>query len=68
MTSKLLREFAQDGFLNVAGSCCGSTPEHTKAIAEAVRGLAPAHPRADATQSRFWGLETFEIGPTRASS
>ena len=64
VTSKLLREFAQDGFLNVAGSCCGSTPEHTKAIAEAVRGLAPRTPASvDSTQSRWSGLETFEIGP-----
>src|SRR3954454_24018332 len=64
VTSKLLREFAQDGFLNVAGSCCGSTPEHTKAIADAVRGLAPRTPATvDSTQSRFSGLETFEIGP-----
>src|SRR5437588_446370 len=40
ITSALLHEFARDGFLNIAGSCCGSTPEHTKAIAEAVRGLS----------------------------
>src|SRR6478672_403795 len=64
VTSKLLREFAQDGFLNVAGSCCGSTPEHTKAIAAAVRGLAPRTPASvDSTQSRWSGLETFEITP-----
>src|ERR1700742_4701708 len=48
VTSALLHEFARDGFLNVVGSCCGSTPEHTHAIAESVRGLeprrvAPAH-------------------------
>src|SRR5439155_797990 len=42
VTSSLLREFATDGLLNIAGSCCGSTPEHTAAIAEAVRGLAAA--------------------------
>jgi 5-methyltetrahydrofolate--homocysteine methyltransferase len=62
VTSALLHEFARDGFLNVAGSCCGSTPEHTKAIAEAVRGLEPravAHPRR---APRFSGLEPFEIG------
>src|SRR5438067_6637627 len=41
VTSALLHEFARDGFLNIAGSCCGSTPEHTKAIAESVRGLEP---------------------------
>src|SRR5437764_171913 len=44
VTSTLLREFAHDGLLNIAGSCCGSTPEHTRAIAEAVRGLAPRNP------------------------
>jgi len=41
VTSALLREYAESGFLNIAGSCCGSTPEHTKAIAEAMRGLSP---------------------------
>jgi len=39
LTSALLGEFAQAGLLNIAGSCCGSTPEHTRAIAAAVRGL-----------------------------
>src|SRR3954468_20270776 len=64
VTSKLLREFAQDGFLNVAGSCCGSTPEHTKAIADAVRGLAPRDPATtDSAPRRFSGLESFGIGP-----
>ena len=49
VTSALLHEFARDGFLNVAGSCCGSTPEHTKAIAAAMQGLEPrVVPRAAA--------------------
>jgi len=63
VTSRLLREFAADGLLNVAGSCCGSTPEHTKAIADALRGLRPRAipPRHPAT--RWSGLETFEIDP-----
>src|SRR3954449_12458136 len=39
--SGLLADCAPCGFLNAAGSCCGSTPEHTKAITEAVRGLEP---------------------------
>jgi 5-methyltetrahydrofolate--homocysteine methyltransferase len=63
VTSELLHEFAQDGFLNVAGSCCGSTPDHTRAIAEAVRGLAPRRPSSRPPRTRFSGLETFEIGP-----
>src|SRR5438477_3323975 len=64
VTSALLREFAQDGLLNIAGSCCGSTPEHTRAIAEAVRGLEPRTPlSAKLAQPGFSGLETFAIGP-----
>jgi 5-methyltetrahydrofolate--homocysteine methyltransferase len=33
--------FARDGLLNLVGGCCGTTPAHIKAIAEAVRGYAP---------------------------
>jgi 5-methyltetrahydrofolate--homocysteine methyltransferase len=63
VTSSLLREFAQEGLLNVVGSCCGSNPDHTHAIGEAVHGLAPrALPQSDG-RPRFSGLETFEIGP-----
>ncbi len=62
VTSALLREFAVDGFLNVVGSCCGSHPEHTKAIVEAVRGLEPRRVPTPRRLPRFSGLETFEIG------
>ncbi len=41
MTAGLLREFAQAGFVNIAGGCCGTTPDHIRAIAQAVEGLAP---------------------------
>ena len=37
----LLREFAESGFLNIVGGCCGTTPAHIRAIAEAVRDLPP---------------------------
>ncbi|HVR80947.1 MAG TPA: homocysteine S-methyltransferase family protein, partial [Luteimonas sp.] len=37
----VLREFADAGLLNLVGGCCGTTPEHIAAIAEAVRGLPP---------------------------
>ena len=37
----MLREFAESGLLNLVGGCCGTTPEHIAAIAEAVNGLAP---------------------------
>ena len=36
-----LREFAQSGLLNLVGGCCGTTPDHIRAIAEAVRDLPP---------------------------
>ena len=62
VTSALLHEFAQDGFLNVAGSCCGSTPDHTRAIAAAVKGLAPRIVPPARRATRFSGLDAFEIG------
>jgi 5-methyltetrahydrofolate--homocysteine methyltransferase len=37
----LLKEFAVNGLVNLVGGCCGSTPEHIKAIAEAMNGLRP---------------------------
>ncbi|MGQ4584214.1 homocysteine S-methyltransferase family protein [Lysobacter sp. F60174L2] len=37
----MLREFAQSGLLNLVGGCCGTTPAHIAAIAEAVRGVSP---------------------------
>jgi 5-methyltetrahydrofolate--homocysteine methyltransferase len=40
-TSRLLREFAQAGFVNVVGGCCGTTPDHVRAIAQAVASLPP---------------------------
>jgi 5-methyltetrahydrofolate--homocysteine methyltransferase len=43
-----LREFAESGLLNLVGGCCGTTPAHIAAIAEAVRGVAPRRPRTRA--------------------
>jgi 5-methyltetrahydrofolate--homocysteine methyltransferase len=40
-TARLLGEFARNGFVNIVGGCCGTTPEHIRAIAGAVRGLPP---------------------------
>ncbi|NQW52122.1 MAG: homocysteine S-methyltransferase family protein [Rhodospirillales bacterium] len=41
MTAKLVRGWAQNGWLNVVGGCCGTTPGHIRAIAEAVKGITP---------------------------
>ncbi|HSP19411.1 MAG TPA: dihydropteroate synthase, partial [Myxococcaceae bacterium] len=61
MLARTLRRFAEEGWLNVVGGCCGTTPEHVRAIAEAVRGLPPrsAHPRR---ASRLSGVDYLEVG------
>jgi 5-methyltetrahydrofolate--homocysteine methyltransferase len=41
-----LKEFAESGLLNLVGGCCGTTPAHIRAIAEAVAGIAPRQPKA----------------------
>ncbi len=41
VTSSLLKEFAQAGLVNIAGGCCGTTPEHSAAIAQALADLKP---------------------------
>lgn len=41
VTSRLLHSFAEEGLVNIIGGCCGTTPEHIAAIADAVRGLPP---------------------------
>lgn len=44
--ASVLREFAQSGLLNLVGGCCGTTPEHIRAIADAVAGVPPRRPHA----------------------
>lgn len=56
-----LREFAEQGWVNLVGGCCGSTPDHIAAIATAVRGLKPrAIPSAPAAL-RLSGLEPLTV-------
>ncbi|HQR19913.1 MAG TPA: methionine synthase [Burkholderiaceae bacterium] len=61
ITSSLLREFAEAGFVNIAGGCCGTTPEHIAAIAQSIDGLAPrAVPASDHVQ-KLSGLEPLKL-------
>ncbi|HZN96769.1 MAG TPA: homocysteine S-methyltransferase family protein, partial [Gemmatimonadales bacterium] len=53
----VLREFAESGLVNLVGGCCGTTPAHIKAIAEAVRDLPPRSPAAPQPRLRLSGLE-----------
>jgi 5-methyltetrahydrofolate--homocysteine methyltransferase len=62
-TSRFLREFAEDGLVNVVGGCCGTTPQHVRAIADLTRGLSPRRVQKRQPWPRFSGLESFEIGP-----
>ncbi|MCU0620267.1 MAG: methionine synthase [Gemmatimonadales bacterium] len=59
----MLREFAEAGFLNLAGGCCGTTPAHIRAIAEAVAGLPPRARPEPPVRLRLSGLEPLTIGP-----
>ena len=56
-----LREWAQNGWLNIVGGCCGTTPPHIKAIAEAVRGLPPRKVPAIEPFMRLSGLDALTI-------
>src|SRR5438445_10726342 len=58
-----LREFAERGWLNIVGGCCGTTPAHIKAIAEAVRELSPRTPATPEPYTRLSGLEPLTIRP-----
>ena len=59
----VLREFASSGFLNIVGGCCGTTPAHIRAIAQAVVGLAPRPIPEIPPYTRLAGLEPLTIRP-----
>lgn len=60
-TAALVREWAENGQVNILGGCCGSSPDHIAAIAKAVDGLTPRKIPARDTQMRLAGLEPFTI-------
>ena len=60
-TSALLREFADAGFINVAGGCCGTTPEHIAAIAKILETQAPRQVPDVPVAMRLSGLEPFTV-------
>src|SRR5438132_10389250 len=62
-TSETLRDFAANGWLNIVGGCCGTTPAHIKAIAEAVRGLKPRETPRPEAYLRLSGLEPLTFRP-----
>ncbi|MBI2829220.1 MAG: methionine synthase [Acidobacteria bacterium] len=69
-TARLLRDFAESGFVNILGGCCGTTPDHIRAVAAAIDGLAPRplpSPQSQTPSSnaftQFAGLETLTLRP-----
>ena len=62
-TSGYLGEFARDGLVNIVGGCCGTTPDHVRAIKAAVDGVAPRRIPSPPRRTRFSGLEPFAIEP-----
>jgi len=58
-----MNEWATSGFLNIVGGCCGTSPAHIKAIAEAVEGTAPRLPVENKHHCNLSGLEPFTITP-----
>jgi 5-methyltetrahydrofolate--homocysteine methyltransferase len=60
-TSALLEEFARAGLVNMAGGCCGTTPEHIQAIAEKVQALPIRVVPDIPVKTRLSGLESLNI-------
>ena len=58
-----LREWAQNGWLNIVGGCCGTTPDHIRQIAGAVQGVSPRRPGRVEPYLRLSGLEALTVRP-----
>ncbi len=66
--SALLRDFAENNWLNIVGGCCGTTPDHIRAIAAAVRDLPPRRPQSVDPFLRLSGLEPLTVRPDSIGS
>jgi 5-methyltetrahydrofolate--homocysteine methyltransferase len=59
----VLGDFAQQGWINIVGGCCGTGPEHIKAVAERVANTAPREVPAGDSFLRLSGMEPYTIKP-----
>ena len=66
ITSSQLKEFADEGLLNVVGGCCGTTPDHIRAVVETLKNLPPRKLPESRSALRVSGLEPFEMSGERA--
>jgi len=62
-TAALIRDYAESGFVNIVGGCCGTTPEHIAHVAKAIADLTPRRPAVLEPRCRLAGLEPLNIGP-----
>ena len=58
-----LREWAEAGWLNLVGGCCGTTPGHIKVLSEMVRGISPRLPAKAVPHTRLSGLDAVALRP-----
>ena len=59
--AEVLGRFAREGLINIVGGCCGTTPDHIRAFAAAVDGVAPRVPPPPADHLRLSGLEPLKL-------
>jgi len=62
MLAAEILDWAQHGLINIAGGCCGTSPDHIRAIAQALEGLTPRRVPTIEPRLRLSGLEPFNIG------
>ena len=60
-TAAFLKEFAESGLINITGGCCGTTPDHIRAIYNAVKDIKPRQVPEIKPACRLSGLEAFNI-------
>ena len=62
MLADEIREWGKAGIINIAGGCCGTSPDHIRAIAEALKNTKPRRPACADFRLRLAGLEAFNVG------
>lgn len=60
-TAAFIKEFAESGLINITGGCCGTTPDHIRAIYNAVKDITPRQVPETKPACRLSGLEPFNI-------
>jgi 5-methyltetrahydrofolate--homocysteine methyltransferase len=60
---RVLRQFVAEGWLNIVGGCCGTTPDHIRAFAEMVRGQPPRRRPVIEPWTRLSGQEALTLRP-----